>query len=295
MVPAHATRRTESVAVTERLEPLGLLRHGDARCPETPPHGLTVAGPAVTRPARHPVPSLAACVVLAVAWSSAHASGAPAASFSDATRAADCQILPRAAMRVRLTLDSDHLVDAAPAIREITTTAWAREGLDLRWTDDAPGAVLTWEEVDLWVLIRPEAASRRNPRAMGAVLFAGDAPHPLIRVSTDAVIAWVRRDTAALFRTAARTADLLALGTARDLVVQATGYTVAHEIGHYVLASRTHAREGLMAAVYERPRALATAAALSLDARSRGRLAERLARGAACTQPQTRIAGRLQR
>src|SRR5512139_2190228 len=179
MVTPHAIRRPESVAVAVRLGPVGLVRRGAARARETPRQGRTVAvgGPDVARLARHLVArSLAACVVgLAVAWSGSPASGTPATSFTAAPRAADCKVLPRPSMRIRLTLNSDHLGDAAEVIREIATTAWAREGLDLRWTDDLPGAVLTWEEVDLWVLIRPDAASRRNPRAMGAVLFAGDA------------------------------------------------------------------------------------------------------------------------
>jgi hypothetical protein len=198
-----------------------------------------------------------------------------------APRADDCSVLPRAAMRVRLTLNSPVVADAGPAIREIAGTTWAREGVELRWLDDAPGATPTWAGVDLWVMVRPEAASRQRHDALGAVLFGDGAPHPLIRVSTDAVIAWVHRDVAARFRTVERPFPTLTLGDSRQRVVQALGYVVAHEIGHVVLATRRHAREGLMAAAYERPSVLA-AGPMALDATNRRRLAGRLARAAQC-------------
>jgi hypothetical protein len=59
------------------------------------------------------------------------------------------------------------------------------------------------------------------------------------------------------------------------------GFAAAHELGHFMLASKSHAPSGLMQAEYWRPTELTTRHA-GLDADSRQRLQVRLSAGSRC-------------
>jgi hypothetical protein len=55
------------------------------------------------------------------------------------------------------------------------------------------------------------------------------------------------------------------------------GYTAAHELGHFVLAMKTHASSGIMKPTYRQPEAMFDPESWQLDQRNVLRLQQRLA------------------
>jgi hypothetical protein len=211
---------------------------------------------------------------------------APPASIDAVTvrmPAVRCAALPRPRMRVRLTVVSDRLPEAGAAIRHLVDAVWQREGLVFEWDERRPGESVNWDGVDVWILASHAPASRLDPAALGAVMFADGQPQRLLRLSFDATIAWVTRHMAGLFRASIEQDPQMTLADSRDLVLRAIGYAAAHEVGHYVLGSRDHASAGLMIAAFPEPVRL-DATHLALDASSRETLRHRLAESAQCPE-----------
>ena len=137
----------------------------------------------------------------------------------------------------------DSLPLADPVVRAAVQEAadiWAPYGLDLKRApacDRAP--------VDGLVLA-VEAADRGSPGPVGVVLgevaFRPDGtPEPRVSLFLNALLALIA-DTRALSLAALQSPRVL-----HDLIVgRAVGRVLAHEIGHYILATRTHGTAGLM-------------------------------------------------
>jgi hypothetical protein len=187
-------------------------------------------------------------------------------------------------MHVRLTLRSDRLADAGPEIRARASDIWAREGVTLSWQEDGLDGPPSWQVVDLWVLVRHQPARLGDPMAIGAVAFDGGAPGRVATISVDAAIRWVHAEVAGRFSTVERHSPNAWLGNTRELLIPTLAVAIAHEIGHVVLASRRHAREGLMAEALVGPTALAARSTV-LDVPNRSRLVQRLALAAQCPAP----------
>ena len=191
-----------------------------------------------------------------------------------------CAALPKARLRVRLTVASTGIADPTTVIERVVNDTWNPEGVHFDWiTESSPAP---WSLIDLWVAVvnRPEAA--RVPAVLGEILFARASPRPLVRVFIDPAIEWIRRDEAARFGTDTPIGNLT-LGDTAALLPTALGHIAAHEIGHYVLGSRTHAARGVMQGQYRSPRRmLSSPRPLTLDAANRITLKARLAAGAAC-------------
>ena len=169
-----------------------------------------------------------------------------------------------ARVRVWLTVDSEWRW-AAPAIRAVVADIWDTAGLPIEWVDDSA-------RMDLLINVVPRMT---KSEVLGEVLFRGDQPRPMARVSIEAVREWVDRYRMRLFNvsiTTARVAD-------SALVVRVLGYAAAHEMGHFVLATKSHASIGLMRATLADSDVLATASRWTLDAVNRERLSDRLING----------------
>jgi hypothetical protein len=138
-------------------------------------------------------------------------------------------------------------------------------------TDEEP----RWNAIDFWIAVINTSASPEEGEALGFVRFSGDRPNPMARVSIDAAVMWARRYRARLLKAPM---NALRLGHIEDpLIVQRVmGYTAAHELGHFVLATKKHARSGVMQASYQRPETIFDTKTWRLDDLSAAVLKQRL-------------------
>ena len=165
-------------------------------------------------------------------------------------------------VRVWLAVDSDWRA-AKPTIRAVVDDIWASAGLPIDWVDDG-------SRVDLLIAVMPQLQTK--PGVLGKTIFRGDQPMPVALVSIEAVREWVDRYRTRLFNvliTAARVGD-------SALVARVLGYAAAHEMGHFVLATRSHASSGVMRATLRDSDVKAQPSSWVLDATNRERLRRRL-------------------
>jgi hypothetical protein len=210
--------------------------------------------------------SLPVIVALGVAVSDAHAD--------------DCALLPRQEMRIRLTVP-DAYTQAGPTIKSIVSSTWEREGIRLSWREGTvqPDA---WSGVDVWIAAIPGMPVKREGGVLAELLFNAGTPRRLIRLSVDAVTAWVLPRSAWWLHTTPGT--LVRQGwDPSQRVPRALGRVAAHELGHFLLGSPAHAPAGLMRASYDRPGHLVDrSGTFTLDSSNRERLRERLVDSAQC-------------
>ncbi len=191
----------------------------------------------------------------------------------------DCATLPRPQMRVRLTVPEDQ-ARVLTTIREIVDWSWEREGLAFEWLEGADGPGV-WTGIDAWIAVVRRTRPVSNGDILGEVPFRQGVPGRLIRIYIDTVVTWLQRDQANRLRHGARVVGLPP--DVPETLPRALGQIAAHEVGHFVLGSVTHAEAGLMQARYQHPhRILGAGPPLGLDTPSRARLHARLAARAAC-------------
>ncbi len=137
----------------------------------------------------------------------------------------------------------DSLPIADPVVRTAVQEAadiWAPYGLALK---RAPACERAASDA---LVLAVEAADRVPPGRAGVVLgevaFRPDGtPEPRVSLFLNALLTLIA-DTRALSLAAWQSPRVL-----RDLIVgRAVGRVLAHEIGHYILATRTHGTSGLM-------------------------------------------------
>jgi hypothetical protein len=195
-------------------------------------------------------------------------------------RAADCALLPRHVMEVRLTLANGH-AHAAPTVKSIVSRTWEREGIRFSWHEGQVGPD-AWSGVDVWIAAVRGMPVRRGGGMLAELLFNAGTPRRMIRLSLDAITAWVLPRRAWWLHSAPGILVRLDWDPSRRLPY-ALGRTAAHELGHFLLGSPDHAPTGLMRARYEQPGRLAEESGdFALDASNRERLRERLLDGAQC-------------
>jgi hypothetical protein len=136
----------------------------------------------------------------------------------------------------------DSLPIAEPIVRTAVQEAadiWAPYGLDLKRTP--AGCDSTTSDT---LVLAVEATDRvsQGPVVLGEVAFRPDGtPEPRISLFLNALLTLIA-ETRALSLAVWQYPRLL-----RDLIVgRAVGRVLAHEIGHYLLATRTHGTTGLM-------------------------------------------------
>lgn len=227
-----------------------------------------------------------AAALFAVAGAGVPETAAPAASAAPGS-AAECAVLPRPTMRVRLVLERDVPEDLRPLVEATVTTVWRGEGLTVEWLPySAAGG--TDRNTNLWLRVTAkllgDSAHRGDP-TLGTVRFFGAVPHPDVLVSWTAAQEWARRERGRRYFStfAGARHSSLTFGGFEELSRRAVALAAAHEVGHFVLGLKTHDGSGLMrhdlvprivAAVEDRD--------LILSDKSRRRLRQRLAQGAAC-------------
>ena len=128
-----------------------------------------------------------------------------------------------------------------------TDAIWRPYGVTLVWLGEGAGESGVWPAALLRVQFAQgvRATSRiGSPDAsrLGAIqFFDGVVPDDIILLSTDEIAATVMSS-----QLSERDLHELPTGLVEDATGRATGRVLAHELGHYLLASRTHARKGLM-------------------------------------------------
>ncbi len=181
--------------------------------------------------------------------------------------------------RVRLIVDRSVIGDVGPAIRGVVTATWAPTGLSFEWLDDGPFMV----GADIVVAVRHSRPNAPRTKVLGGAMFDNGRPSGLVFVSIDATRAWlVARRTGRLDMKAVDEMVARSLVSSQDLGT-ALGHIIAHEIGHVVLATRTHESHGLMKAGFDDLAAILRPDAMVLDSRSRARLSARLGTGRCTT------------
>jgi hypothetical protein len=147
----------------------------------------------------------------------------------------------RLRLRVRLVPSSEVVTEI---VQTEVTALWSDYGVDIvwegRWDESNPGT-----KPDLFVYFVDRELSRRPHRGASPVawiVFLDGAPGNLINVSVAAADRLLK-DTPWLDGRPMRQAPQ---DIQDRLISTMIGRALAHEIGHYLLASRTHADDGLM-------------------------------------------------
>ncbi len=144
---------------------------------------------------------------------------------------------PELTLRVRMTVASDLPSSARATLRQEAETIWRREGVRVQWLspdDDEPGS-----GVVLRVLVGHVLARAREGEAWPVGQLLSDQAGDRIAIASISAARRVLALAGLGKETSARTAYRLGL---------VLGRTVAHEIGHYLLGTGSHARRGLMRA-----------------------------------------------
>ena len=183
-------------------------------------------------------------------------------------------------MRLRLSIfdEGDRL--NADTISQHATQIWHAEGLAFEWLprDTQP----SWSNLDAWVQIRrgPVVGAESS---IGAVRFQGQVPSKLIQVSIDATAKRMASNLAARWRLAPRVFFSLQVADSRQVLERALGYAVAHELGHYLLATKEHASTGLMRQSFDPSADLKPQSKeATLDPKNRDRLRQRIDMASQC-------------
>jgi hypothetical protein len=154
-----------------------------------------------------------------------------------------------ALLRVDLAIDrgtsSQRMIDAAAAE---AAAVWARYGVDVRLVDCASSSAV--RVIRLNVVVVPHRGADTQEGSIGAIEFASDTPRPYVSLYVDDVEQLVK----------ATLGDAVRAWPAAehdDMDGRALGRALAHEIGHFLLRSRQHARSGLMRATHPIPELIA--------------------------------------
>lgn len=182
-------------------------------------------------------------VVRASGLSASEMTASEAAATSEITGGCSVAGLERQRLRVRLVPAKDLTEAMIAPVQQEVVELWRPYGVDIVWEE-------MWNEgdprskPDLFVFFvnRELEATRPGATPVAWILFVDGTPRELINVSVSAA----RRLMSATPWHDERPIRLAPLSAQERLLGRMIGRALAHEIGHYLLASSRHAREGLM-------------------------------------------------
>ena len=162
-------------------------------------------------------------------------------------------------VHVRLVVESDLSPRALRVMKSEGERIWSDYGVALRWSEMAPAAPISGISLTLRVADvtlaesgRPDGVSfaaggvqTGGSGALAWVWFVGGAPRDEIQVSVSAA-----RRLVGATRVAGRAVSAWPPAMRSDLMGRALGRSVAHELGHYLMRSKTHTDTGLMRASF---------------------------------------------
>jgi hypothetical protein len=133
---------------------------------------------------------------------------------------------------------SDRLVEEA--LQE-ADAIWRSNGVAVLWqtSEDTAGST----EASLSVMFDDGKSTLKDSvGTLGTIVFAGGVPLPYIRLSYSNALELLRERYGGAL-------NQMTLAERRRHVSRALGRALAHELGHYMLASREHTAHGLMKAL----------------------------------------------
>jgi hypothetical protein len=149
---------------------------------------------------------------------------------------------PHQPLRVEIKIEG-----AAPPSAFVTTAIseaadiWAAYGVRI-WVPTASDAGDDGNVVRLVVKFTRPGERHMAPGALGSIVFDGDTPAPTIELYPTAASALI---AAVAFN---RRESAWPAGPEDKVQARVLGRALAHEIGHFLLRSKTHSRDGLMRA-----------------------------------------------
>jgi hypothetical protein len=148
------------------------------------------------------------------------------------------QVFQRSPIRVRLTVAAGDPISGVVwnSMTEECSRIWSREGVELLWPGTDDGAP---PHVTLPLLFNHRELHTHDPadkEALGVTVFSGRSQHILVSLAR-------ARRMIANRRGLADSSDAMSLDIAHGRVL---ARVVAHEIGHALLLTLTHATHGLM-------------------------------------------------
>lgn len=207
-------------------------------------------------------------LVLLSAAHQAAASPAVLATTRDSDIGQGCAAQPaRPDLRVSVTvLDDVRPLQVGPIVKEVDRI-WSRLGVRFDWRGAAgTGATPSGDQgidvrVQVLAAFRGGVSVRSARRVLAHVLFDGDQPLPVVRMSTRETLITL---TEAFEKRGERFQPTL--GAHVRVLERALARTLAHELGHIILRVRTHSRTGLMQASLPARDLMADEVDLTLDA-----------------------------
>ncbi|HEX8031013.1 MAG TPA: hypothetical protein VF491_21235 [Vicinamibacterales bacterium] len=177
----------------------------------------------------------------------------------------DCQPLP-AQLRVRLTLSAMVSPSSATAIRQTVEQVWTPVGLRFEWVSE-PAA-------DFWIAVIHGMTNVTEHSPLGMIQFDAGKPQSMARIFLEASRDWAQRYQERRLHT---TLGPLLRATVEDpeVVGRVMGYAAAHEHGHFMLRSASHASTGIMRA-YRNSTVPFDPGSWRLDGKNRARLLQRM-------------------
>lgn len=155
------------------------------------------------------------------------------------------------AIELSSTVDLQWTADDLRRFRHEAERVWTALGVDLCWRDARTPCDHVVTTLHVRVAEEVPTARLDTQRALGWIGFSDTTgPGPFIVLSVRRAIELLGRAE----RAARRLAELP--GMIERLLPRALGRALAHELGHYLLARRTHSRAGLMREAF-RPEDLA--------------------------------------
>ena len=193
-----------------------------------------------------------------------------------------CQVTPASALHdahpepstlqhVLLTVSPQLPAIARAALVEQAEALWARAGVRLVWRNGGDHVAETDRALRVLVIPRPASSPSARPEyALGELLSFGP-PNALAVVSIDRVHDLVN---------GSHTSSTMPPSLQATRIGIVLGRAVAHEIGHYLLNSRSHADKGLMRASFDMHELLDGRSGLfELDDESKAWIQQRIAHG----------------
>ncbi len=163
-------------------------------------------------------------------------------SSTDGVALASAQERPSTAtatLTVRLTVAPTLPAAAREAVIREAAVIWGRCGVTLEWLPGFAGRPERDRQLRVLIIPRPGAVKENTPQDVGELLRLNDGEAVAI-ASIDRARHVVEKAAAPGFDPPARWSD--------NVLGVVLGRVVAHEIGHYLLGTSTHAGRGLMRA-----------------------------------------------
>ena len=187
--------------------------------------------------------------------------------------AASDQVPAPATLHVLLTVAPQLSPASRSELMTEATALWKKAGVRLVWLTASDGSIPLASMLRVLVTQKRSVAAAPEPPRKSVL---GE----LVSFGRPGALAIVSIDRAEGLVTAARRPDVVREWRHNDRLGLVLGRVVAHEIGHYLLNTRTHTPSGLMRATFEGAELVDHRSdTFDLDAGTTARLLERVGRG----------------